>query len=139
VDALDLEPLPVQHGQSLRPYLEGRRPEAPRSHIFSEYLENEEAYIRTDRWKFFFCSGMRKRDDGYVTDNPTPGRYVRLFDHANDPGEFTNVAASNRDTVEKLEKLMLERFRLTHPDAPKEPQRLSVEEALDWYVRPRDV
>ena len=139
VDVMDLERLPIQHGHSLRPYLEGRRVDAPRSWIFSEYLENEEAYVRTDRWKFIFCSGRRKRDDGYVTDNPTPGRYVRLFDHTNDPGEFTNVAAQNREVVGKLENLMLERFRTTHPEAAQEPPRLSVEESLDWYLRPRDV
>lgn len=139
VDLMNLERLPIQHGQSLRPYLEGRRIYSPRNWIFSEYLENEEAYVRTDRWKFIFCSGKRKRDDGYVTDNPTPGRYVRLFDHETDPGEFTSVAAQNGDVVDKLERLMLERFRSTHPEASQQPQRLSVEEALDWYVRPRDV
>jgi arylsulfatase A-like enzyme len=138
-DLLEIEPLPIQHGQSLRAYLEGGRVDAPRNWIFSEYLENEEAYVRTDRWKLVFCSGKRKRQDGYVTDNPTPGRYVRLYDHKNDAGEFTNVAAARPDVVEKLKKLMLERFRATHPDAASEPQRLSVDESLDWYVRPRDV
>jgi choline-sulfatase len=139
VDIMDLERLPVQHGQSLRPYLEGRRIDSPRSWIFSEYLENEEAYVRTDRWKFVFCSGKRKRDDGYVTDNPTPGRYFRLFDHRADPGEFADVAPRNPEVVQELEAMMLERFRTTHPEAAKEPPRLSVEESLDWYVRPRDV
>ncbi len=138
VDLLDIDRLLVQHGQSLRPYLEGRQPAAPRTWIFSEYLENEEAYIRTDRWKFIYCSGKRKRDDGYITGDPTPGRYVRLYDHRHDPGEFTDVAATNPDHVRRFETLMLQRFRSTHPDAPDEPQRLSTEEALDWYVRPRD-
>ena len=101
VDVMGIDRLPIQHGQSLRPYLE--------------------------------------RDDGYQTDNPTPGRYIRLFDHQTDPGEFQDVASSNPETVEKLEKLMLGRFRSTHPDAPNEPQRLSLEESLEWYVRPRDV
>ena len=139
VDVMGIERLPVQHGQTLRPYLEGRRMDAPRRWIFSEYLENEEAYVRTDRWKFVFCSGKRKRGDGYETDNPTPGRYVRLFDLEKDPGEFSDVAAANRATVEKLEALMLSRFRSTHPDAAREPKGLSSEESLEWYVRPRDV
>jgi len=56
-----------------------------------------------------------------------------------DPGEFANVAARNPDTVQQLEKIMLDRFRATHPDAAQEPQRLSAEESLEWYVRPRDV
>ena len=139
VDVMGIDPLPIQHGQSLRPYLENRRMDSPRSWIFSEYLENEEAYVRTHRWKFIFCSGKRKRDDGYLTDNPTPGRYVRLFDLESDPGEFKDVAAANRPVVQGLENLMLGRFRATHPDARKEPPRLSTEESLEWYVRPRDV
>ena len=28
---------------------------------------------------------------------------------------------------------------VTHPDAAQEPQRLSAGDALEWYVRPRDV
>jgi choline-sulfatase len=138
-DLLAIDPLPIQHGQSLRPYLEHGRSGHPRTEIFSEYLENEEAFVRTDRWKLIFCSGKRKRTDGYVTDNPTPGRYVRLFDLKQDPGEFTNVAPRNPGTVATLEKSMLQRFRSTHPDAPQEPAALSVEESLEWYVRPRDV
>jgi len=49
LDMLGAEPFAIQHGQSLRPYLAGGRPAAPRSAIFSEYLENEEACIRTAR------------------------------------------------------------------------------------------
>src|SRR5262249_53931009 len=75
LDLLGAEALPIMHGRSLRPYLEGRRPTAPRDHIFSQYLENEEACVRTDRYKFILCSGKRKREDGYETDNPTPGQY----------------------------------------------------------------
>jgi arylsulfatase A-like enzyme len=138
-DVLAIERLPIQQGQSLRPYLERGRSDQPRTSIFSEYLENEEAYVRTDRWKLVFCSGKRKRTDGYVTDNPTPGRYVRLFDLKQDPGEFANVAQKNYKEVAALEKLMLDRFRSTHPEAAQEPQGLAMEESLEWYVRPRDV
>lgn len=136
-DLMGLDALPVMHGRSLRPYLEGRKI-AGRDHIFSEYLENEEAFIRTDRYKFIFCSGKRARTDGYDIDNPTPGRYRRLFDLAADPGEFTDVAAKHPGVVERMETLMIERFRRTHPEAAQEPQRLSRAEALEWYLRPRD-
>jgi choline-sulfatase len=137
-DLLNLDPLPTQHGQTLRPYLEARKMDHPRESIFSEYLENEEAYIRTTQWKLIYCTGKRKRTDGYETDNPTPGRYLRLFDLKNDPNEFTDVSTTNPNTVHQLETLLLTRFRETHPDAPDEPQRLSIEEALDFYLRPRD-
>ncbi len=137
-DVMNLDPLPVLHGHSLRPYLEGRRMEKPRDHVFTEYLENEEAYIRSDRWKYIYCSGRRARTDGYAVDNPTPGRYRRLYDLAKDPGEFHDVAAGNPDVVAKLGALMLERFRATHPEAASEPQRLSRDEAIEFYLRPRD-
>jgi len=138
LDLLGAEPLPVAHGQSLRPYLEGKRPARPRDHIFSEYLENEEACIRTARWKFIYSSGKRARGDGYATDNPTPGRWLRLFDLASDRGEFTDVAAKHPEVVKQLRDLMLKRFRDTHPEAAGEPPHLSPEEALDFYLRPRD-
>jgi arylsulfatase A-like enzyme len=77
LDMLGVEPFALRHGQSLRPYFEGRRPAKPRDYIFSEYLENEEACVRTARWKFIQCSGQRPRTDGYITEKPTPGRYVR--------------------------------------------------------------
>ena len=34
---------------------------------------------------------------------------------------------------------MLERFRGTHPEAVSEPQRLSRAEAIEFYLRPRDL
>jgi choline-sulfatase len=139
LDMMDVPPIPNAHGRSLRAYLEGRKPALPREYIFSEYLENEEAYLRTPKWKFIFCSGRRRREDGYETDNPTPGRYVRLFDLEKDPGEFQNVAPKHPDVVAKLETIMLDQFRTTHPDAEKEPPRLSREEAIEFYLRPRDV
>ena len=138
VDLMGLDPLPVMHGRSLRPYLEGGAVGRPRDHIFSEYLENEEAYIKTPEWKFIFCSGRRARQDGYLTDNPTPGRYRRLYDLKADPGEFTDVAAKHPDLVAKFETLMLDRFRATHPDREREPQRLNRAEAIEFYLPPRD-
>jgi arylsulfatase A-like enzyme len=136
-DLLGLPALPVRHGQSLRPYLEGR-PTKSRDHIFSEYLENEECFVMNGQWKFIFGSGKRARTDGYETETPKPGRYVKLFDLQKDPGEFANVAAKKPGVVSRLETLMLERFRATHPEAAREPARLSREEVLEWYVRPRD-
>jgi hypothetical protein len=48
------------------------------------------------------------------------------------------VAAANAAVVQRMQGLLLERFRSTHPEAGREPQRLSREEAIEWYVRPRD-
>jgi arylsulfatase A-like enzyme len=138
LDLLDAAPFAVRHGRSLRPYIEGKRPRSPLDHIFSEYLENEEALIRTATHKYVFCSGRRKRTDGYETDRPTPGRYHRLYDLRSDAGEFTDIAEDNPKVTARMQRLMLSRFRETHPDAAHEPQRLSPEESLEWYLRPRD-
>lgn len=137
-DLLGVDPPPVLHGRSLRPYLEGKKPAAPRDHIFSQYLENEEAFVRTGKWKFIFCSGRRKRTDGYLTDKPTPGRYIRLYDLEADPGEFTDVAARNPEVVKRMESLILARFRATHPDAAQAPKGATPEEEIEFFVRPRD-
>lgn len=137
-DMMELAPLPIQHGRSLRPYLERRRI-VPRDHIFSEYLENEEAYIRTDRWKFIYCTGKRARKDGYETPDPTPGRYKVLYDLRADRGEMHNIADRHPAEVEKFTRLMLDRFRETHPEAASEPRQAGTGEILDWYLHPRDV
>ncbi|MEX2264533.1 MAG: sulfatase-like hydrolase/transferase [Bryobacteraceae bacterium] len=139
LDMLGVDALPVMHGRSLRPYLEGGGPgEGRRNHIFSQYLENEEAFVRTERYKFIFCSGRRKRTDGYLIDNPTPGRYVRLYDLKNDPGEFTDIARKEPEIVSRMQALLLERFAKTHPEGERLPKGLSAAEALEWFVRPRD-
>lgn len=129
-EVLNLDPLPLRHGRNLL--------RQQRDHVFSEYLENEEVYLKTPEWKLIFGSGKRARTDGYLTDRPTPARYVKLFDLKPDPGEFTNVAARHPQVVTRLERVILDRFRNTHPEAAQEPQRLSTEESIEWYVRPRD-
>jgi arylsulfatase A-like enzyme len=136
-DLLSLDGLPVRHGATLRPYLEGQKTK-PRDHVFSQYLENEEAYLKTARWKYIIGSGKRKRTDGYETDNPTPGRYQRLFDLKADPGEFTDVSAKQPAVVKQMQDLLLARYRATHPEAEQEPRTSTREVALEHYLRPRD-
>jgi len=138
LDLLGAPALPVVHGHSLRGYVEGKPAQSARDHIFSEYLENEEAFIRTRTHKLIYCTGRRKRTDGYLTPNPTPGRYIRLYDLQADPGEFTDVAGKHPNVVSRMKTLMLERFRHTHPEAGAEPSGGSMDEILDWYLRPRD-
>jgi choline-sulfatase len=137
LELLGAERFSVNHGQSLVPYLRGSQPGSVRTSVFSEYLENEEAFVRTARWKFIHCSGRRLRTDGYRTDNPTPGRTVRLYDLEADPGEFHNVARENPEIVAELSRTMLERFRKTHPEAAQEPRSTDAD-AIEWYLRPRD-
>jgi choline-sulfatase len=138
VDLMELEKLAVQHGTSLRPWVEGESG-GPRDSVFSEYLENEEAFVRTRQWKLIYCSGRRSRGDGYITDTPTPGRYTRLYDLKRDPGEFTNIAERHPQVVRELKSLLLERFLKTHPEAAAVPAGAQQEDALDFFLRPRDV
>jgi len=79
-------------GQSLVPLLTGKT-KRHRERVFIEYSENEEGYLRTDRWKFIYGTGKRLRKDGYATGRPAPGPTVRLYDLKNDPQEMTNVAS----------------------------------------------
>jgi len=136
LDLLETEPPPRQHGQSLRPYLEGHGMAHPRDHVFSEYLETEQAYLRTERYKFIYCSGRRL--DWYKPVQPLTGRWRRLFDLKSDPDEFHDIAPLEPDLVHRFEAMLLDRFRATHPEAASEPPGLSAEAALDFYVRPRD-
>jgi choline-sulfatase len=136
LDMLEAEALPIEHGHSLRPYLEGRGVARPRDHVFSEYMETEQAYIRTEGHKFIYCSGRRL--DWYRPAKPIDGRWRRLYDLKKDPDEFHDIAAREPDLVRRFEGSLLERFRQTHPDAANEPAGLTPEAALDFYVRPRD-
>jgi arylsulfatase A-like enzyme len=130
--------LPVEHGQALTPYTRGEKVASPRDHVFLEYLENEEVYVRDESWKFIYGSGRRRRLDGYETDNPRPGRYLRLFNLTSDPGEFRDVSAAQPKVVERMMGRALARFRATHPEMGAEPKGLTPAEALDYYLPPRD-
>ncbi|MDE3196255.1 MAG: sulfatase-like hydrolase/transferase [Acidobacteriota bacterium] len=138
LDLLNASPLPVRHGRSLRPYLMGATPPDPLPFVFNEYLENEEACIRTTRWKFIHCSGRRARKDGYATGNPTPGRYVKLYDRTSDPNELRDISGEHPDLVRQFQADMLDVFRRTHPEADNEPRAGGTPDLIDWYLRPRD-
>ncbi len=140
LEVLGAPRLEVSHGRSLAKLVRGEAA-THRDTLFAEYLENEEAAVRTADWKFIQCSGRRERGDGYKTDNPTPGRYQRLYNLRSDPGEFTNLAGRGDHAVilERLARAMLQRFLDTHPEAGELPKGLTVEEQIDWFLRPRDV
>ncbi len=139
LDLLEVEKLPIDHGRSLTGLLKGET-STHRDVVFSEYLENEEAAVRTGEWKFIFCSGKRERQDGYKTDNPTPGRYLRLYNLKKDPQELDNLAGKRgyEPVVETMKRYLLTRFLTTHPEAAQLPVELSRDERIEWFLRPRD-
>lgn len=117
------ERLPGTHGRDLFN-------DPARDEIFSVYLENEETCLIWENWKLIYTTGKRKRQDGYETDNPTPGKIVRLYDRKHDAGEFRDVARQYPALVETLTKRLEKRFQETHPERGL---------GLDDYLRPRDV
>ena len=101
-----------------------------REDILSVYLENEEACLLWREWKLIYTTGRRKRLDGYETDNPTPGRTIRLYDRRNDPDELRDVAAKHPALVQTLTHRLETRMQASHPEGAK---------PLDELLRPRDV
>ena len=94
---LHLMSLPVPpdlQGIDLVPLLEKKPGAKAHDVVFSEYLENEEAMVRSDRYKLIVCTGRRLREDGYRTAEPwrLPGPYVRLYDVVADPDETTDLS-----------------------------------------------
>ncbi len=127
-------------GRSVNGILSGES-RAHRDFIFSEYLENEEAMIRTAQFKFIYTRGKRERKDGYATGRPLPGRTRRLYDVVADPDEMHNLAAASEheQTVAKLEARMLDVFaRTQRPGTEPPPPNLRGADLLDWYLVPRD-
>ena len=66
--------------------------------VFSEYLENEEAMVRSAHYKLIVgradvCVRMATSQRYPV---PLPGPYERLYDLDHDPGETTDLAADPR-------------------------------------------
>jgi len=127
-------------GKSLAPLLTGKT-KRHREQAFIEYSENEEAYIRTDRWKFIYCTGKRVREDGYVTDNPLPGRTIQLFDLKRDPEEMTNLAHRTEYSkpVADFTKQLADHLVRTARQPELIPKTDDVHAVLDFCLQPRDL
>jgi choline-sulfatase len=137
LEALDVAPMKDVQGRSLLPLLEGKT-RHHRDYVFSEYLEDNVAMVRTQRWKYIFGAGMHDLALGYATGRGAPGRYQLLFDQTADPGEARNLAEDPRHAVllRDLRLKMLDVFLKTDSRAPRLPARLSVEEKLEWFLEP---
>jgi choline-sulfatase len=132
-------PTPVQ-GQSLLPLLEGKI-ERHRERVFVEYAENEEAMVRSARWKLIYGTGKRERQDGYATGKPLPGRTVRLYDLDNDPGEMLNLAAlpEHAQWVAEMTNQLAEHLKRTARQPELLPRGGDVHALLDYCLQPHDV
>lgn len=134
-------PAPTQmQGKSLTPLLHGET-RKHRDWVVVEYSENEEAMIRTPRWKFIYGTGKRQRQDGYATGRPLPGRTIRLYDEENDPDETTNLAdkPENARRVADFTTQLAEHMKRTARQPELIPKVDDVHAVLDFCLQPRDV
>lgn len=140
LDLLGLPLPPDLQGQSLKDLAEGRPGAAGRDVVVSEYLENEEAMARSDRYKLIVAAGGRKRADGYAPVVPTFGPSERLFDLQADPGETLNLVDRPElaSVAADLRQKLLDRLRTTRGPRTPVPARLTDAEALRWCLIPQD-
>jgi choline-sulfatase len=124
-------------GRSLMPLLAGAT-DRHRSYVFSEFLADNKAMVRTGRWKYIFTTGKHDLAQGYATGRGAPGLTHRLYNVQDDPHEMHNLASDPRyaDELRSLKRKMLERFMKTHPMASALPQGLSLDEKLTWFCEP---
>ena len=131
---------PTMQGRSLLPLAEGKT-KSHREFVVSEYSENEEAMIRTERWKLIYSTGKRERQDGYTTGKPLPGRTIQLYDLENDPNETTNLASKpeQAERVKELTAKLADHMKRTARQPELIPKTEDVHVILEHCLQPRDV
>lgn len=139
-DLCGLPDPPDLHGQSLAPLLRDEPGAAGRPYAFSEYPENEEAMIRDARYKLIVGTGRRVRQDGYLSQDPTPGPYLKLYDLDADPGETIDRSGDPAlaGVVDRLRHALYLRLTTTREGIEPVPEGLSEIEAIHWCLVPRD-
>lgn len=132
-------PATVQ-GKSLTSLLRGEA-HKHRERVVVEYSENEEAMIRTPRWKLIYSTGKRKRQDGYATGRPLPGRTIRLYDEENDPDETTSLAGKPEHArrVADFIAQLAEHMKRTARQPELIPKDGDVHAVLEFCLQPHDV
>jgi arylsulfatase A-like enzyme len=141
---LQLMQLPAPRGLQgldLEPLVRGKPGARGHDEVFSEYPENEEAMVRTARFKLIVGTGRRLRQDGYETGKPLPGPYQRLFNEVEDRAEAHDLSADPRHQAVKDDLLhrMYQRITTTRDGLEPIPPGLSELEAIHWCLVPRDV
>jgi choline-sulfatase len=128
------------HGRSLTALLRGQTA-AHREWVTAEYADNEEAMIRTDRWKLIYSTGARRRRDGYALDPPAAEPLVRLYDLENDPEETTNLADHTEyaGRVEQLINQLADHLVHTAREPRLIPKSQDIRLILAHCLSPRDI
>ncbi|GIW86305.1 MAG: iduronate-2-sulfatase [Isosphaeraceae bacterium] len=141
LELMGLPTPPALPGQSLAGLIRGDPGATGRDLIFSEYLENEEAMVRTDRFKLIVGTGARHRQDGYQTGRPLPGPYQKLFDLEDDPGETVNLSGQPQYAAleARLRSRLHQILTTTQRSDYRLPAGLSELEAIHWCLVPYEV
>ena len=140
LDLLGAPAMPDLHGRSVVPLAKGAPGAQGRSVVVSEFLENEEAMARSDRFKLIVAAGGRQRGDGYAAVSPSTGPTERLYDLQADPGENENLIARPdlAPVAASLRQALLDRLRSTREARTPVPAGLTDAEALHWCLTPQD-
>jgi choline-sulfatase len=131
-------------GIDLEPLLRRQLGAHGRDTVFSEYLENEEAMIRSTHYKLIVGTGRRLRQDGYQPrlPLPLPGPYQRLYDLDHDPGETRDLGNDNDPRLARVKEDLIDqmynRIMSTWGELEPVPTGLSRLEAIQWCLVPRD-
>jgi choline-sulfatase len=134
-------PIPANvHGRSLTALLQ-EKTDVHREHVIAEYADNEEAMIRTQRWKLIYSTGARLRRDGYALGPPPSSPLVHLYDLDNDPDEIMNLAghAGHADQVVQLTNLLVDHLVHTAREPRLIPKTPDTRVILAHCLKPRDV
>lgn len=140
IAALGVTSLDGLHGKSLVPVLTGKQKKL-RDFVFSEYLVDNTAMIRTQKWKYIYSTGRADLGLGYATGNAPTGVLHRLYQIDSDPRESKNVANSptNRKTLARLQNELLHVFKRTHPISGTIPTSWSKDQKLAAYCEPPEL
>jgi choline-sulfatase len=138
LDAVGVEDLPASQGKSLMPLLREKTGEH-KEYVFSEFMADNKAMVRNERWKYIFTTGKHDLAQGYATGKGAPGITHRLYDLKTDPGETTNLAdkPQYQDIKKKLQRAMIAWFKETYPKKLPSDKN-TIEEKLVWFCRPTE-
>ena len=127
-------------GRTLRPLISGEDT-LHKDYIFSEFLADNKAMVRSERWKYVYTTGKNDLGQGYATGNPPPGVTHRLYDLQNDGRETRDVfhEKENAEVVAQLQGAMINWFMKTHPRAREIRENMTLEEKLAFFCEPPDV